>query len=249
MRRSLAAITILLAAALALSMFAGCSKKQQTTGSSVTSQPAPSAAEKPSSVGETAKNPTASALKASGSSALSELLSKQKAVTSYVQTIQIEGKSIKTQVKLKDGKPVRAKMDMGKDGMMLIQYDKKAQYAIDTKNNAAMMMPVTSQTAGASNQSGIPGMDDPARLKNLRVTSTRLNGKDCWKVTKAKSDMVFWAGKDNGLPVQVTLGGRTMKFSYAKINQVPDSEFELPAGCRIQMMSNRGAMPSPPPGH
>lgn len=237
----------MLVAALALSMFAGCSKPKKNTPGSLASNPTDLGGPTAGEPGKNGSQPGAMA--PVGSGPIAELLSKQRAVTSYVQTITFNGKTIKNKVKLQNGKPVRAKMDMGKDGMMLVQYDKKAQYIVDTKNNSAMMMPVTDQTAGADSQSGIAGLDDPSRIKSLKASNDRIDGQDCWKVTKAKSDMVFWAEKKNGLPVQVKLGSQTMRFKYDKLNAVPDSEFELPAGCRVQMMPNRGAMPAPPPGH
>ena len=231
MRRLLAVITVLLIAAFAVSMFAGCSKAQK--GVSGTTSPS---------------NPTKST-PAVSSNPVAQILAKQKAVVSYIQIMEVSGQTIRNKVKFQNGKPIRARVDMGDQGMMLVQYDKKVQYIVDPKTNTAMAMPATSPTLGdgtSGGQSSVPAMSDAEKMKYMRGVPETLDGVDCWKVTRTDSDVVFWSEKENGLPVQVKVQGKEgvqlIKLKYEQINSVPDSEFELPAGVKVQQMP-KGQMP------
>jgi outer membrane lipoprotein-sorting protein len=219
MRRFLTVITILLIAAFAVSMFTGCSKGQKGVSGST-------------GVGG-----------ALSGDPIAQIFAKQKAMSSYVQIMSINGRSVRNEVKLKEGKPVRTKIDMGARGMVLVQYDKKVQYIVDPKTKVAMAMPVALTTAGggaSGGQSSMESMSDAAKMKNMKAVPETVDGVDCWKVTRTDTDLVFWSEKKNGLPVQVQVkakeGVQFIKLKYEQLNSVPDSEFELPAGVKIQEM-------------
>jgi hypothetical protein len=233
MRRFLTVITILLIAALAVSMFAGCSKGQKGVSSS-TSPGNPTAGGMAKSAPAVSGNPVA------------QIFAKQKAMSSYVQIMDVNGRTVRSEVKLQDGKPIRIKIDTGENGMVLVQYDKKIEYIVDAKTNTAMEMPATSPLQGGATsggQSSMSSMSDAAKMKNMKATDDTLDGVDCWKVTRTDSDVVFWSEKRNGLAVQIERGAQITKLKYEQLNSVPDSEFELPARVKVQQMPKMPAAP------
>lgn len=162
---------------------------------------------------------------------LADLMDKQKSLSSYTMLMDLGQTKVRMSAKMSDGKPVAMKMDMGQQGWMLILVDKKVQYMYNPTNKTAMSMPLSdSQMASATK-------DPIAQLKAMvgaKVSSEKVDGVDCLKIVAKEG--TFWCSKDNGLPIQLDVTGKIMKFKYENINSVPDSEFELPAGVKITQM-------------
>ncbi len=212
MRKYTWLIGILIIVVVAAVFVGGCGKKQQ---SSVVGTP-----------GAEKKTPSAGP-----ANNLQGLLEKQKSLSSYVMIMDMGSMKMRTSAKLQDGKPVAMKMDMGSQGWMLMLVDKKMQYMYNPATKAAMAIPMSDTAIAASTK------DPLAQLKALadaKVSSDAVDGVDCLKVVSKGS--TFWCDKANGLPVQVDLEGKKVKFKYEQINSVPDSEFELPAGIKITEM-------------
>ena len=74
------------------------------------------------------------------------------------------------------------------------------------------------------------------------VGSEVVDGKDCW-VVEASAEGVstkYWIWKEKGFPVKVEVdtaeGKTTMEYKNIDFGNIPDSEFELPAGVQIMEM-------------
>lgn len=228
MRKYTWLIAILVVAMLAVTFMAGCGKKQES--SSVVSTGSPSAG--------TAASPTTAPAKIS---TLADLIKKQGGLSSYIMTMDMGQMKMRTAMKMEGGKPVAMKVDMGPQGWMLMRVDKKMQYMYNPQTKGVMGMPI-SDTAMASAQK-----DPLAQLKAMagaKVSSDTVDGVDCLKVVSGQG--TFWCEKENGLPVQAQVMGKLMKFKYEQINSVADSEFELPAGTKVQTMPAMPNMPKAP---
>lgn len=229
MRKHVWLIGILVVALAAGSFVVGCGKKQQPqTGAAGTTAP------------ERVKGPAGE-----GANNLGDLLKKQSDLTSYVMSMQTGAMKVRYAMKMDNGKPVAMKMDNGPQGWMIMRMDKKIQYIYNPATKSAMAMPMS----GPGPQSGPAGASsapDAAALKALtgtKVSSDTVDGVDCMKVISADGSNTYWIEKEHGLPVQLTSGGKTLKFNYEQINSVPDSEFELPPGVKIQQMPKMPQMP------
>lgn len=206
-------------------LVAGCGKKQQEATPTPPMPPVPTAGE--------------------GANTLGDLMKKQVGLTSYVMLMDSGVMKSKIAVKMANGKPVAMKMQTNKSDWIIMQLDKKMQYIYNPAMKSVMAMPMT----GAAPTSPTKGMPDAEALKALvgqKVTSETIDGVDTLKVSNADGSKVYWVEKEHSLPVQVKEGAQTIKFKYEQINSVPDSEFEVPAGTKIQEMPKMPGMPPMP---
>jgi len=229
MRKYVWLIGILIVAMLAVTFVAGCGKKQATSGAGVATAPG-----------------TTEAPAGGGANTLGDLLKKSGAITSYVMIMNMGPTKMRMAQKLEGGKPVAMKMDMGPQGWMLIQMDKKMQYTYSPATKSAMAMPMSASMAASQGGSGATAIDKLKALVGTKVSSETVDGVDCLKVVSKDGASTYWVEKENGLPVQMLMAGKTMKFKYEQINSVPDSEFEVPAGVKIQQMPAMPKMPNMP---
>jgi len=218
MRRYVAMIVPL----LIVGLLAGCSKTKPV-GQAVT-PPA-------------AKNPAGSA------GALADLGQKRASVMSYVQIMDIGGRQTKQAMKFTNGKPVAMKMQMAPGGgWILVLLDKQVEYTYDPKTKTAMKMSM----GGNGSEQGKPpaGLKIP-KLEDMKaptVSSDTVDGVECWKIVSpslGSDNSAVWMDKEYGLVRQMESGGTITKIQYEQINAVPDSEFQLPPGTKVQDM---GAM-------
>lgn len=232
MRRYVWVLAILIVGLVSAMLAAGCGKKQQASA--------------PAS-GVTASAPSAEATvdAPKSSSPADQLKSVQGKLTSYEMSSGTGGQKMTQWMKIENGKPLRIKSDMGAMGWSLLQFDNKVQYTFDPKTQIAMKMPLNVPKNAPGGNSGIPGSTGASIPK---ITSGSLDGADCWvseSNVAGAGTIKAWMDKDYGLARQVQMGDKVMKFSYDKINSVPDSEFELPAGTKVQEMP---AVPTMPQG-
>ena len=223
---------VALVAFVILSSLGGCSKAKRT-GGEVTG-PTPQVAPKRSGPAGIA----------------AELKAKRESISSYIMSMDMDGKMMTQAMKFENGQPIRMKIDMGDGSWMLVQNDKQVQYMYDPKSKTAVKIAVKESQTGAPGK--VPGVKSPDldEFKNLKteVKSETVDGADCWLFDlsqEGQGSMKSWVDKDHGLVRQVEMGGKIMKIQYDRINSVPDSEFELPAGTKVQDMSSMGGgMPS-----
>lgn len=206
-------------AAVALVAIAGCAKKEA---------PGPGAAIKPPATPPTAKSPAPSL---PTGDAWSQMAQRRKAVSSYTMTMTIDGQAVKQSMQLDDGAPVAMKMAMGDKGWTLTQFDKKVQYVYDPQAKVAMKMSLKDM---GDIKDTMDKQIDRFKEEGVKVTDDTVDGVDCWKVaTKTGS---AWMDKEYGLPRQMEADGKVTRLKYTAINSVPDSEFSLPAGVKVQDM-------------
>lgn len=180
-----------------------------------------------------------------GANALGDLMKKQAGLTSYSVLMDSGHMQARYLVKLKNGKPIALKMQTSRTDWVIIRLDKKMQYYYDPAMKLATAMPMTSSSSTAP---GL-GLQDTEAIKTLagqKVSSDKVDGVDCLKVSNADGTKVYWVEKVHGLPVQVKDGSQTIKLKYEQINSVPDSEFEVPAGTKIKQMPKMPGMPPMP---
>lgn len=135
------------------------------------------------------------------------------------------------------------------EGIMLIDWAGGAMYMYDPEDNTALKMAMDEDQA-----SDLPIRFDFSEAKDAKVIgSETIDGVDCWIVEAMDEDEVgkTWIGKADGLVRQVEEeDGEMIRVSYSRINEVPDSEFELPEDAKIEdmdaMFEGTGDMPDMP---
>jgi outer membrane lipoprotein-sorting protein len=220
-------IGILVIALLALTFVAGCGKKQ-ASGTA------------PAGIQGSAGG---------GANALGDLMNKRTALTSYVMVVDAAGQKSRLAFKMEGGKVVAMRVDSGPQGWMIMRMDKKMQYIFSPQTNSAMAMPMSGSPGSAPGGPGAPSVPDAAAINALtdaKATSETIDGVNCLKVSRADGKEAYWIEKEHGLPVQIQAGGTTTKIKYEQVNSVPDSEFEVPAGVKIQEMPKMPSAPNMP---
>jgi hypothetical protein len=111
---------------------------------------------------------------------------------------------------------------------MLIDIEAGAMYACKDGAEAIIKISAADLT-GFSDPTGAAGMDGTIQR------SETIDGHDCWAVQPSgvESRDEVWIDKVTGLVRQVKRLGCIHRFSYARINEVPESEFALPEGVRV----------------
>jgi outer membrane lipoprotein-sorting protein len=169
---------------------------------------------------------------------MAPIVAARKRLNSYEMTTAMpggNGSERVMEVKLQDGKPVRMRSNTP-NGFMLVMTDKQVSYLVDTQAKTAMKRTMEQRRGG-------PGFGgrffDPEVIAGFKpkVSSTKLDNVDCWLVqwTDGQDQQrQMWVDKKYGLPRQSQTPQGTIKFSYSKINAVPDSDFELPSGLTVK---------------
>ena len=237
MRKYFWLIGILVIALLVVPFVVGCGNKQQSESvPPEPPQPGEMSAEKPNAAGE-------------GANTLGDLMKKQGKLSSYIVSMDTGTAKMSYAMKMANGKPVAMKMDTGQGGWMIIRLDKKIHYMYSPATKSVMSMPMTGVSPGTASKGPVPSAEAMKALVGQKVTSEKVDGVDCLKVTSANGADTYWVEKKYGLPVQLKNGDKTMKFKYKQINSVPDSTFEVPAGTKIQEMPNMPGMQGMPNPH
>ncbi len=223
--RGMTRIAVPVAGVLAVLMAVGCAKQ---------------AAQAPQAGRPAVSKPAAKPRQAPAApQTLGEALKGRKPINSYEFTMTSPEGNIVTQlVKLADGKPVRMKMTHG-DEWVLVDLSEKVLYAYSPQQKAAMKMAIEGDKTPEGEPIHVPTPDDYDASASI-VGSDTIDGSECWVVAStvkgAQEIGKVWVDKQYGLVRQVKLGSEVMKFTYSRINQVPDSEFELPQGVKVMDM-------------
>lgn len=114
------------------------------------------------------------------------------------------------------------------DRWMLIDIEAGAMYACKDGTEAIIKIPAADLT-GFSDPTGAAGMDGTIQRPET------IEGHDCWVVQPSgvESRDEVWVDTGTGLVRQVKRLGGVHRFSYSRINEVPESEFALPTGVRV----------------
>jgi len=169
-------------------------------------------------------------------STLGEAVNARAELESYEMAMVLpDGKKATQLVKLEDGETARVKVITEGEEWMLVDRTEGVIYAYSPDMEAAIKLP-PEVSKGEESKTVTIDVDsfDPAVPI---VGSETIDGTDCWVVDatlgEEKKETKVWVGKEDGLLRQVEREGEVVKFTYDKINAVPDSEFELPEGIKI----------------
>lgn len=233
----IAAFLLALTVAVALCLV-GCGREQAATTEQPTAPAGPATTEQPVD-----EEPGEAAGGGGVGDKLAQLLGSVSPPTSYemkvISSSGREGPSGTVLMKMAEHKLVRMKSISNKRWTIL-DYEAKVMYAYDPDQNVAMKMSL--------DQTAPPPSRDPSKQVDREAVTTgseAVDGVDCWVISSAvegKSAKV-WVGKQDGLPRQVETAGGLIKYQYSRINEVPDSEFELPAGVEVKETPRMPQMP------
>ncbi len=168
--------------------------------------------------------------------------------SSFEMTVQAGEEDAETLMMKMDGSDPVAFKAITDEGVVLISMADKAMYMYDPEKNEGMKMPM-----GDEESADMPNPYD-FYAEDLKVSgSETIDGVDCWVIEGMEDENApgkAWVGKADGLMRQAEDGDDLIKFTYTRINEIPDSEFELPEGIDMQdmaeMMEGLGEMPEPP---
>lgn len=156
--------------------------------------------------------------------------------SSFEMTVQAGDEDAETLMMKMDGAKAVAFKAVTDEGVVIIDMVAKAMYMYDPDKNEGMKMPMSEDDADMPNPYDFYKDD-------LKVSgSETIDGVDCWIVEGMDDENApnkAWVGKADGLMRQAQDGEDLIKFTYSRINDIPDSEFELPEGIKLQDM---GAM-------
>lgn len=116
------------------------------------------------------------------------------------------------------------------DGSMIADVVAGVSYDYDPASKEAFKMALESDDGDIPNPYDFYG--DDAKITG----SETIDGADCWVVEGpggGDAPDVMWIDKANGLMRQAKDGEDTVQFKYARIGEIPDSEFELPEGTKV----------------
>ncbi len=213
-------IAAVLAAALGV---AGCGKKQSGPVSGEGGSPAVEAP------------PPPVARAGDFESTWKDLAARRSKLKSYEMVVTHEGKKSRHALKMEGDRIVRMRVDMGPEGWMLAQFDRKVNYMFDPRAGIVVKMEMKDSDVDSAAADQLPSVED-LKGSNPKVTSDTLDGIACWRVDAPDAGSA-WLDKQYGLLRQVKQGDKVQKIAYERINAVPDSFFELPAGVTVQDMS------------
>lgn len=136
-------------------------------------------------------------------------------------------------VKMGEKNPVKIK-SVHEDGWMLVDLEKGGTYAYEPSENIIINMPTGT---GAEAQSLNPS--DLVHPDTKVLGTERVDGVKCWVVESKVGPMEskVWIGTRDGLPRQFETDEGLTKFVYTRVNEVPDSEFDLPDGIQVMDMA------------
>jgi hypothetical protein len=142
-------------------------------------------------------------------------------------------------VKLDGGRVTKVRTEV--DGRCTItDVANRAVYHYEPRSNRAWTKPLPDTFVEGIQLTNSGGPD----LRQLSATapvtrSETLDGAKCWVIEAPAgaddpSPRRYWVDAVTGLVRQVQIGERRGRLRYSQINAVPDSEFELPSGTRIE---------------
>jgi len=131
--------------------------------------------------------------------------------------------------KIEDRRALKSKIQEG-ENWMIIDLEANAMYGHRGQGNTVTKIPLSD--FGKANDPNTSADKDATILREEVV-----DGHDCWVVRTSciGPDNDVWIDKEQGLVRQVKRDGRTVsKYNYYRINEIADSEFEVPEGMEIK---------------
>jgi len=156
-------------------------------------------------------------------------------VTSY--TVEMKGKNapegMKQTIKLKDGKLLKMKMQSAR-GCSIMDFENNLNYMV--MGTKAMKLPMSAEQVKDS------GAMTPSEFMNEKskvLKTEKMGDTDCLVIESTMDGETgnIWVGTTDGLVRKSVVGKDQMEFIYTNINNVNNSEFELPKDVKVQDMT------------
>jgi len=149
-----------------------------------------------------------------------------------------DAQTVTTIMKMAGRKPLKMKV-VHDEGWAITDLEAKVMYIYSNDQDMVMKMPL-----GQGEEGNVPDSNENVDLEATIAGSGNVDGVDCWLISTQVTghSTKVWVGKKDGLPRKVEAPEGVTKVEYSRINQIPDSEFALPAGVKVMEMPQ---MPSP----
>lgn len=233
MKRSLYFVSTVCAIVLSIALLAGCATSEKPPATSTPSSPQ---TEESTTTPSSPQAAEPEAAQPSGET-LADILNR----TSGIESVKFdmvmtspETSSVTTKVWLKDQK---TKMETTSEGQTIINIiDQEAQtmYMYMPDQNMAFMI-----TYDQTQTSPIDETQAINQYNPQNVGTETIDGKVCMVVEYTVQDVstTMWIWKEYGFPIKVVSvtaqGTTTIEYKNVEFTNIPDSEFQLPAGVQI----------------
>jgi outer membrane lipoprotein-sorting protein len=148
----------------------------------------------------------------------------------------------KVWLKQKAGKMKTETTMQGQTAIMLADWNEGIVYQYMPAQNMAIKMDIGQAPDSPAEDSPVEGIAGLEEYNPVIVGSEVVDGHDCWVVEASMEGVSakYWIWKEKGFPVKVEVdtaeGKMTMEYKNIDFGDIPDSEFELPAGVQIMEM-------------
>ena len=161
---------------------------------------------------------------------LATLRATTKKVKSYQLTMNSGGVDVISWVQLKDGQPVKLKVQTEPNNWSLSDAASNASYLYNAQSKRVFKSSLGGRMPDTAVGKILATLDQQAK-----VSRVDLDGQACLKAVVGQGDKAttVWLDEEYGLPRQLESGGAAIKLVYQNIDQVPNSEFELPTGLKV----------------
>ncbi len=234
-------LIVLLAAAMLLVFIAGCPKAPDSGETVTPDTMPPDVGGEPGADADAVDAPVAIPESAA---TLGEAMAAFQMPSSFEMTMLIGDEDTQSMVMKMDGADAVAFRAESDEGIMIVNVAEKAMYMYNPEDNSALKMPLGDDNADMPNPYDLYEDD-------LKITgSETIDGVDCWVIDSPGGEGTSgtaWIDKANGLMRQAIEGDTVISITYDRVDEVPDSEFELPEGATVQEFdpSAIGGAPAP----
>ncbi len=238
-------VMLALVLVLALVLAAGCGSKQAQKPASPLPPPgpegtAPTGLQPATPADQTAEAPAATDNPKDVLTSLQQKLSNTK---SWQMEGKLSGPAIgaeRTTTLMRKGNKLRVESSADPQHYSILNLDDNEMLLVDTNSKT-----VTKMKLGSKEDQKLEEMDPSESISkllekpSLAFKETTLNGKRCWllEYKEGSTPQKIWVDQKIGLPIRIeTEQNRKQlveEFNYSKLNAVPDSAFEVPAGYKV----------------
>lgn len=147
--------------------------------------------------------------------------------TSFEMTLPTEDEPTTFLMKMAGRKVLAYRLNTA-DGSIIAKVAEGVSYHYDPQSKEAFKLSL------AEDEGDVPNPYEFYR-DDLKISGSEVvDGADCWVVEgSGEGPATLWIDKSTGLMRQAKDGEEIIKFKYARIGAIPDSEFELPEGTKV----------------
>jgi outer membrane lipoprotein-sorting protein len=237
--------TMIMALAVVSLLVAGCGGGEEATPAP-TPTPEPTATVVATATPTLAPTATPASTGTQPSGDLAGITSKAAVIDTIKYDMVMTGPGIpattsKVWLKQKAGKMKTETTMQGQTSIMIADWNEGVVYNYMPAQNMAFKMDI-----GQAPESPVEGTVNLEDYDPVIVGSEVVDGKDCWVVEADREGVSTksWIWKEKGFPVKVEVdtaeGKMIIEYKNIDFSDIPDSEFELPAGVQIMEMPTGG---------